>query len=164
MAASQTAYGFTQSEGIKLLKASGALPVERVLWTSHEAKGKDEFGGEAIRGPKLVGSAATNLVPKLVGVLLHAERVDGQVRCYFQAHPDQINPKISWKGKITVAPSAAQAFKQKYPTGYFIPTLPKDGYVGSNDGLIPFLQLEEEIRTKSSDAASLLVALNKESK
>lgn len=164
MAASKTSYGFTQDEGIKLLKLSGALPVDRVLWTAHEAKGSDEFGGEVIRGPKLVGSAATNRCRKLVGVLLHTERVDGQIRCYFESHPDQTNPKISWKAKVTVAPTAANAFKQKYPTGYFIPTLPKDGYVGSNDGLIPFLQLEEEIRTKSSDAASQLVALNKENK
>lgn len=164
MAASQTAFGFAQSEGIKLLKASGQLPVDRVLWSAHEAKGKDEFGAEVVRGPKLVGSAATNVVRKLVGVLLHTERVDGQVRCYFENHGDQTNPKISWKAKVTIAPSHANAFKQKYPTGYFIPTLPKDGYVGSNDGLIPFLQLEEEIRTKSSDAASLLVALNKENK
>jgi len=165
MAASQTAFGFTQAEGIKLLKLSGALPVERVLWSSHEAKGKDEFGGEAVRGPKLVGSAATNTVRKLVGVLLHTERIDGQIRCYFENHPDQSNKNISWKAKVTVAPSEANAFKQKYPNGYFVPELPKGGYVGSNDGLISFLKLEEEIRTKSSDAASLLVAIhNKESK
>jgi hypothetical protein len=165
MAASQTAYSFTQSEGVKLLKLSGALPVDRVLWTAHEAKGKDEFGGEAVRGPKLVGSAATNLVRKLVGVLLHSERVDGQVRVYFENHADLSNKNISWKAKCTVSPTQANVFKQKYPTGYFIPTLPKDGYVGSKDGLIPFLELEEEIRSKSSDAASLLVALhNKESK
>jgi hypothetical protein len=164
MAASQTAFGFAQSEGIKLLKASGQLPVDRVLWTAHEAKGKDEFDGGAVRGPKLVGTAATNLVRKLVGVLLHADRVDGQVRVYYDNHADKLNKAINWSAKTTVAPTAARDFKTKYPLGYLIPELPKDGYVGSNDGLIPFLKFEEEIRTKSSDAASQLVAIhNKES-
>lgn len=163
MAASQTAFGFAQSEGIKLLKASGQLPVDRVLWTAHEAKGKDEFGGEAVRGPKLVGTAATNLVRKLVGVLLHADRVDGQVRVYFDSHPDKLNNKINWSAKTTIAPIAAKEFKRIYPTGYFVPKLPADGYVGAKDGLIEFLQHEETIRSKSSDAASRLVALhNKE--
>ena len=158
MAASQTAFGFTQSEGIKLLKTSGMLPVERVLWTAHEAKGKDEFGGGVVRGPKLVGSAATNIVRKLVGVLLHTDRVDGQIRVYFTNHPDQTNKQIEWKAKITTAPVVAEAFKKKFPQGYFVPTLPTAGYVGSKDGLIPFLELEAEIRSTSSDAASQLVA------
>lgn len=156
MAASQTAFGFTQSEGLKLLRTSGMLPVERVLWTAHEAKGKDEFGGGAVRGPKLVGSAATNVVRKLVGVLLHTDRVNGEIRVYFENHPDQTNKAIEWKAKITVAPTQAKKFKAKYPQGYFVPTLPTDGYVGSKDGLIPFLELEEEIRSQSSDAASRL--------
>lgn len=161
MAASQTAFGFTQSEGIKLLKLSGALPVERVLWTAHEAKGKDEFGGGVVRGPKLVGSAATNVVRKLVGVLLHTDRVKGEIRCYFTNHPDQTNAAIEWKSKITISPVVADAFKKKYPQGYFVPSLPTGSYVGSQDGLIPFLQFEEEVRSKSSDAASQLAAQHK---
>lgn len=159
MAASQTAFGFAQSEGLKLLRTSGMLPVERVLWTAHESKGKDEFGSEVIRGPKLVGSAATNTVRKLVGVLLHTDRIEGQIRCYFENHPDITNPKISWKAKVTVSPLLANAFKKKFPQGYFVPTLPTDGYVGSKDGLIPFLEFEAEVRSKSGDAASQLKQL-----
>lgn len=164
MAASQTAFGFTQSEGQKLLKLSGALPVERVLWTSHEAKGKDEMDGSVVRGPKLVGSAATNTVRKLVGVLLHTDRVDGQIRCYFENHPDQLAPKVTWKAKVTTSPILAKEFKAKYPQGFFVPSLPNGTYVGAKDGLIPFLELEEVVRSKSGDAAAQLVAQHKESK
>jgi hypothetical protein len=159
MAASQTAFGVTQQEGLKLVKNSGMLPVARVLWTAHEAKGKDEMDGNLVRGPKLVGSAATNVVRKLVGVLLHTERVNGQIRSYFEAHADQLAPKIEWAAKTTVNPFFAKELKKKFPAGYFVPTLPEPGqdYDSAEDGLIPFLKLEEEIRAKSSDGARRLL-------
>jgi hypothetical protein len=155
MAASQTAYGFAQSEGIKLVRTSGMLPVERVLWTSHESKGKDEFDGSLVRGPKLVGSAATNVMRKHVGVLLHTERVNGEIRTYFDNHPDQQSPKVEWKSKITVSPFFAREMKKRHPGSYFVPQLPKEGQdlLTAEDGLIPFLRLEEEIRAKAGAGA-----------
>jgi energy-coupling factor transporter ATP-binding protein EcfA2 len=159
MAASQTAYGFTQAEGIKLLKNSGMLPVQRVLWTAHEAKGKDDFDGSLIRGPKLVGSAATNVIRKHAGILLHADQVEGEIRTYFTNHPDQTSPKIDWKAKVTVNPFFAREMAKQHPKGYFVPKLPTgDDYLSSNDGLIPFLKLEEEIRAKGSAGAKNLAA------
>jgi hypothetical protein len=154
MAASQTAYGFTQGEGIKLVKNSGMLPVARVLWTSHESKGKDEFDGSLVRGPKLVGSAATNVMRKHVGVLLHTERVNGEIRTYFDNHPDQQSPKIEWKAKVTVNPFFAKELKKKFPGGYFVPQLPNGtDYAGAKDGLIPFLEMEEQVRHMGSTGA-----------
>lgn len=159
MASSQTSFGFTQQEGIKLLKNSGMLPVERVLWTAHEAKGKDEFGTEsAVRGPKLVGSAATDTVRKYVGVLLHADRVKNkagkeEVRVYVTNHPDPKNPSISWKSKMSVTPTKALAVIKQYPEGYFVPTLPENDSFDSKDGLIPFLQFEEELHKSATNAA-----------
>jgi hypothetical protein len=160
MAASQTAYGFAQSEGIKLVRTSGMLPVERVLWTSHESKGKDEFDGSLVRGPKLVGSAATNVMRKHVGVLLHTERVSGEIRTYFDNHPDQQSPKIEWKAKVTVNPFFAGELKKRFKGGYFVPKVPVDGqdYLTADDGLIPFLKLEEEVRAKGSAGAVGLAA------
>ncbi len=157
MAASQTAYGFVQSEGIKLVRTSGMLPVARVLWTSHESKGKDEFDGSLVRGPKLVGSAATNVMRKHVGVLLHTERVGGEIRTYFRNHPDQQSPKVEWKSKITVNPFLAKEMDKRFPNGYFVPQLPTgDAYLTSNDGLIPFLKIEEEIRQRGIEGANNL--------
>ena len=159
MAASQTAYGFAQSEGIKLVRTSGMLPVERVLWTSHESKGKDEFDGSLVRGPKLVGSAATNVMRKHVGVLLHTERVNGEIRTYFDNHQDQQSPKVEWKAKVTVNPFFATTLKQKFPGGYFVPKLPPAAseYLQAQDGLIPFLELEAEVRSMGSAGARALV-------
>jgi hypothetical protein len=156
MAASQTAYGFTQGEGLKLVKNSGMLPVARVLWTSHEAKGKDEMDGSMVRGPKLVGSAATNVVRKHVGILLHTDRVNGQIRVYFENHPDELSPKVEWKSKVTVNPFFAKELKKRYPGGYFVPSLPEEGsdYLTAKDGLIPFLELEEKVRAMGNDGAN----------
>jgi len=159
MAASQTSFGFTQSEGIKLLKTSGMLPVERVLWTGHEAKGKDEFGSDgAVRGPKLVGSAATDAIRKYVGVLLHADRVKDakgkeEVRVYVTNHPDPKNPSVSWKAKVTIPPTKAKEFSARYPLGYFVPQLPEGDSFSGDDGLIPFLRFEDELITSATQAA-----------
>lgn len=160
MASSQTSFGFTQQEGIKLLKNSGMLPVDRVLWTAHEAKGKDEFGAEsAVRGPKLVGSAATDTVRKYVGVLLHADRVKNkagkeEVRVYVTNHPDPKNPSVSWKSKVTITPTKTKEFTAKYPDGYFVPTLPEDDNYTGDDGLIPFLKLTDELERTATNAAN----------
>jgi hypothetical protein len=161
MAASQTAYGFIQSEAIKLLKNSGMLPVERVLWTAHESKGKEEFGGGSTRGPKMVGSAGTDSIRKYVGVLLHSDRVGSEIRTYVENHPDSLNDKIQWKAKSTSMPLLAKEFKARFPKGYFTPTLPDKTYVGARDGLIPFLEAEEEIARISTDAAAQFMVASK---
>lgn len=161
MAASQTSYGFTQGEGIKLLKTAGMLPVERVLWTAHEAKGKDEFGSDgAVRGPKLVGSAATDTIRKYVGVLLHSDRVKGEngkpdeIRTYVTNHPDPKNTSIAWKAKVTIPPTKAKEFAANYPKGYFVPQLPDGDNYSGDDGLIPFLKFEAKIQASATDAAA----------
>src|SRR5882757_92466 len=159
MAASQTAYGFTQVEGIKLIKTAGMLPVERVHWTAHPSKGKDEFNKEAVRGPKLVGGAATDQVRKYIGILLHSDRVkEGnkpeEVRVYITNHPDQDNNAISWKAKTTIAPGKAQALINLYPKGYFVPTFPNEDY-SNDDGLIPFFKALEKLEAEASDAANI---------
>jgi hypothetical protein len=159
MAASQTAYGFTQAEGLKLIRTSASLPVQRVLWTAHTSKGKDDDGG-LVKGPKLVGSAATAAVGKHVGVLLHADRSGEEVRVYFAPHPDVTSPKMQWMAKVTVNPFFATTLRKVFAGGYFVPSLPVSGqdYVTATDGLIPFLQLEEETRVKGSTGAAALAA------
>ena len=152
MAASQTAFGFTQSYMIEKLKWAGMLPVDRVLWTAHEAKGNDEFEKNAIRGPKLVGSAATDTLRKYVGTLLHTDRVNGLLRTYVVNHPDLTNPKTLWKAKLTVPPSHALEVARRFKDGFFTPELPVSDYSGK-DGLIPFLEWEAETRTDSGNAA-----------
>ena len=172
MAASQTSFGFAQQEGIKILRNSGMLPVERVLWTAHEAKGKDEFGAEqAVRGPKLVGSAATDTVRKYVGVLLHADRVKNksgkeEVRVYVTNHPDPKNTSVSWKAKITTTPTKAKELIAKWPEGFFVPTLPDADQLDGDDGLIPFLKFENELQSSATSAAAKfkLAVLNQENK
>ena len=135
------------------------LPVERVAWSSHESKGKEEFGSATTRGPKMVGSAGTDSIRKYVGVLLHTDRVNGEIRTYFENHADALNDKIQWKAKVTSQPILATEFEEKVSQGLFCAaTLPTGSYMGAKDGLIPFLEVEDEIALMSTDAANELVA------
>lgn len=154
--ASQTAYGFTQQEMIRALKSSGMLPVDRVLWTAHEAAGTED--NEAIRGPGLVGKAGTNLVQKWCGVLLHVEEVRSVVkasdggsltvqkpRVYFTRHPDPKLPAITYPAKVTLPPAIRSRLNAQYPNGYYEPTLE----YGS--GLDKFLETEERLIREAAE-------------
>jgi hypothetical protein len=85
--------------------------------------------------------------------------VNGEIRTYFDNHPDQQSPKVEWKAKVTVNPFFATTLKQKFSGGYFVPKLPPAAseYLHAKDGLIPFLELEEQVRSMGSAGARALV-------
>lgn len=123
---SQTAFGFVQQEMLQALKGFGMLPVERVLWTAHECTGADEDTKEPIRGPGLVGKAATDKVRKYCGMLLH---MDGVVqkdktlkpRIFYRKHPDPKFTHISYPAKTTVPVEKLSDLEKACPGGYFDP-------------------------------------------
>lgn len=148
-------YGFTQMEGLRLIKAFGSLPVSRIIFTSHEAKGEESDTRAAIRGPALVGHAATDKVGKQVGNCIHAEifsepnqrvnvatkksenTLDTTVRYYFQNHPDQKFPGVVYKCKTRLPPERTPDLLKRWPAGYFEPTI--------EGGLDWLLKLEDEL-------------------
>ncbi|MGH9439714.1 MAG: hypothetical protein ACRD22_17970, partial [Terriglobia bacterium] len=100
-------YQFMQKEMLGRVRTFGALPVEHVILSAHEAKGEEEETRRAIRGPALAGKAATAKVMKDVGDCLHFEQytVDGEskdkdgktvrisrvkTRVFFRSHPDPL--------------------------------------------------------------------------
>lgn len=159
-ASSQTAFGFTQDKTLELLRISGGLPVERVWWTAHEMNGKDQENG-IIRGPALVGSAATNKVRRNCGLMIHADRIEGELRRYVSDHPDPKAPAATYQAKVTLSPLVAEEMRKKYPKGYFVPKLPQGGNYSDEDGVIPFLRFENELRERAGGAAARLKTLVK---
>ena len=157
---SQTHYGFSQREGMALLKRLGALPVPYVLITAHEAKGEDKETRTPIRGPALVGSAATDNVGKEVAELIHAEVISEnedaitngvksivrrkKLRYYFESHPDPKFETTNYKCKARVPPEMVDALRERWPAGYFEPSL--------TEGLDTFLEFEDSLLEKGSGA------------
>lgn len=140
--ASQTAIGFVQMEMLRHLRSFGSLPVDRVLWTAHEAKGKEEDSGLPIRGPALVGTAKTAGIQKYCGVLLHFDTVQGKVRVYYEAHPDPTFPNLNYKAKTTIPAEQIAELRNIFKGGYFEPT--------PNGGLDKFLEVEEKLVAASA--------------
>jgi hypothetical protein len=154
--ASQTAFGFVQSEMLRAIKSFGMLPVDRVLWTAHETKGQEEDTKAAIRGPALVGTAMTPRLQKYCGVLLHFDGYpveekgkDGlkitrtKVRVWYQRHPDAQYPNISYPAKITLPVEMLAQLEKEYPGGFFEPT--------TLGGLDKFLESEARLTDTATD-------------
>lgn len=145
-------FGFTQDEVLTSLGRFAALPVDRVLISAHEVQGDD--AGDIIRGPLLTGKAATAKVGKNVGDMLHFEVFTSVIgsgpsatqklecRAYFEPHPDQKMPTVSYKCKARVPDTLIAELKKKYPGGYFDP---------SQFG--EYLRFTDELLTKGADDA-----------
>jgi hypothetical protein len=108
--------------------------IKHVLWTSHEAKGTDDFDKiTTIYGPAIVGQKGGDKLQKDVGTMIHMDSVlkpDGsrEVRAYFREHMDpdpmQAGAGVKWQAKprLSPTPEALKALEQRYPGGYFVPT------------------------------------------
>lgn len=154
-------YGFTQNILLDIIRNFSALPVERVLYTSIEAKGEDKILGKLEYGPMAAGSAITAIIPTYVGDCLHFEDfleekgidpnnpkqklVEPGVRVWFTNHPDP-QTGVVWPAKPRIVGSKFHEFRERMgENGYFI--LSKDRNLGS------YLALQDELLSSSSEAA-----------
>ncbi len=158
-------YNFVQNEVHGLVRAFSGLPVHNVLFTAHEGKGEDEATREAIRGPAIVGKAATAKVPSWVGDCIHADsytirtevvdpvtkfksvQLGTKVRMWFVRHPDDLFNNISYPAKLRVDSSQVPEVMRRWSGGYFEPDL--------TGGIDRLLALEDELTEK---AATELIA------
>jgi hypothetical protein len=153
--ASQTAIYFTQAEMIRAIKAFGMLPVDRVFWSAHEAKGIEEDTKIPIRGPGIVGSAATDKVRKYVGLLLHIEGVPNpstkivEPRIYYGRHADPNFPQVFYPAKTTIPLVKVEELKKLYPNGYFEPRLQNGRLVNS---LADFIEVEIRLVREATES------------
>jgi len=68
---SRSAYGIAQRRIKRAVEYSRMVPgIDYVIWTAHKARGEDDVKRSPVFGPKIVGSAATDDVPRWFGPCL----------------------------------------------------------------------------------------------
>jgi hypothetical protein len=160
-ASAPASYGFVQREMLARIRSFSSLPVHRVLFVAHESKGEEADRRIPIRGPALVGTAATDKIAKEVGDCLHFEayaeeaetldrvtntkvkRTATRIRAFFMSHPDPRIPGVLYKCKPRVPAEMIPELLKRYPGGYFEPTI--------HSGLDEFLRFEDELLSRSSE-------------
>lgn len=125
---------------LDLVPRSGRMPVTRVIWTGHEAKGDDPITGikKSVLGPATVGVATVDRTVQKFGHALHltsdtsfvgdktSPRIVREFRAWFVKHADSTLTKMTWPTKISLTISQSQEMMRKWPGGY-IPLTPEAG-------------------------------------
>lgn len=148
----QSHYNFVQKTIHDLTAGFRSLPVDSVLMTALESKGEEEDTRKTIYGPGIAGKKAGPKSPAWVGDCIHMddyfvtmadashkrgdkpgewnpEKGEQQrtvnitkVRAYFIRHADPLTG-LHYPAKPRVEPDKFKALLEKYPGGYFEPTL-----------------------------------------
>ena len=137
--AAQSHYGQVQDWILlDLVPRTGRMPVSRVIWTGHEAKGDDDISGikNSVLGPATVGRATVDRTVQKFGHSLHLTsetsfvgkppKIVREFKAWFVKHPDEVLTRMNWPTKISLSISASQALLAKFPGG-FIPLTPEAG-------------------------------------
>lgn len=150
---SQTQYDLVQREMLGFINQLSVLPVDRVLFTAHEARGEEQDTRTPIFGPALVGKAATAKVPSWVDDCLHTDlypavktvQIGGKTvqvelvewRMYFTPHStERTRIAIPAKPRLPLT-----RLLERWPTGFLSPRLDERGEM--HDGLDEFLAFED---------------------
>lgn len=129
----QVYYGFAQEEIKSLVTRTQSLPVNYVLWTALETKGKDEQGSP-VYGPQVAGKATVARAPQWFSDTIHLESylLDGGIDittkakkvirkryAWFESHPE-ITTGILYPAKARVPLSLYSELKRVFPGGFFV--------------------------------------------
>lgn len=133
-AAAPSHYGQVQRFLLEdLVPRFGRLAVDRVVWTGHEAKGRDEITGleNSVLGPATVGRAAVDRTTLKFGHTFHftvetrmtkdpkgLEHVERDFRAWFVSHPDPTLKTMQWPAKVSLSKEQSKALLAKYPGGW----------------------------------------------
>lgn len=158
---SKAHFGFTQKTLFSLINNFNTMPCEYVLWTGLESRAEED-DRTPIYGPQIAGKKATANIPAWVGDCIHAQgtpvrktiqvpdpadpkkKIDSEiietvVRMYFMKHPDPVTG-INYPAKPRVTPERVPQLMQRYPGGYFEPTL--------TEGFDQYLRFVDELTGK----------------
>lgn len=103
------------------------LPVDRVIWTAHEARGDDNVTGvkKSVLGPATVGTAAVDRTIQRFGDTLHMVKIVDpkglrpvERRAYFVDHPDEDLKTKSWQANARQRIDFTEKLYQAFPKGY----------------------------------------------
>ena len=120
-----------------LVPRFGRLNVNRVIWTGHEARGKDEFEvvtpgqGTSAFGPATIGRAVVDKTTFKFGHSFHftvkttvgkdakgTDTVQRDFRAWFVSHPDETYTKTLWPAKLSLPKEKSLELLRKFPGGY----------------------------------------------
>lgn len=159
------------------------LPVDRVLWTGHESKGKDLMGSQVL-GPATTGQALTDKISGWFEIVLHHDSYQYEepsrrdpsrmlkktaMRAWFQRHPDADYPKMYWPAKLGLSPQLTAAMYSYFEEGYFplILDMVTGEYVQGihtflsiidNGGRLPEAQVEQPIPFEPTEEPEWIAA------
>jgi hypothetical protein len=127
---------------LDLVPRFATLPVGRVIWTAHEAKGTDDVTGikDSVLGPATIGKAAVARTAMKFGDTFHLVTVTSaapdpktrqnnlvtEFRAYYQNHPDEVLNRMLWPAKLSLPLDRVEELKKRFPGG-FVPLGLKDG-------------------------------------
>ena len=120
---------------LDLVPRFAMLPVSRVLWTAHEAKGDDDITGmkNSVLGPATIGKAAVSKSAKKFGDTFHFAKLMSAARpgappvlerrAYYEDHPDDVLNKLLWPAKLSLPLSRVADLRKRFPGSYVPLTL-----------------------------------------
>jgi hypothetical protein len=125
---------------LDLVPRTGSMPVARVVWTAHEAKGRDDITGieNSVLGPATVGKATVDRTVQKFAHAFHltsetsftgdknAPTITRAFRAWFVKHPDVVLTRMSWPTKISLDLEQSAELLRKFPGG-FIPLTRTEG-------------------------------------
>jgi len=160
--AGQSHYGQVQDWILlDMVPRTGAMPVERVIWTGHEAKGTDEITGMAnsVLGPATVGKATVDRTVQKFGHTFHldvdtsfvmgadkSQKIVRTFRAWFVKHPDKVLTKMSWPTKVSLDIGRSTELLKRFPGGFIPLTV--------ESGLEQFLEFLQEARVEPAKTAN----------
>ncbi len=124
-------YGSVQKWILEVLipRFSELRLINRVVWTAHTARGKDEFTGMEGKalGPATVGQASVDKTTRKFAHSFHLEvqtefdkngNAQREFRAWFISHPDQELKTLKWPAKVSVPIEKAKELLRVFPKGY----------------------------------------------
>ncbi len=126
---------------LDLVPRFATLPVARVVWTAHEAKGTDDITGvkDSVLGPATIGKAAVARTAMKFGDTFHLvasttsvtgadrqSRLVTSYRAYFGPHPDEQLTRMYWPAKLSLPLDRIDELNRQFPGG-FVPLTVHDG-------------------------------------
>jgi hypothetical protein len=123
---SMSHFGWVQGYMADLIATFTNLPVELVVFLSHEAKGDEVLTATPVYGPGIVGKKANANLPWKLGDMFHLDMVNTSPAgkapvmarlLYLFDHPDSSNGSIIWKASPRLTVSQQAQVKVRWPKG-----------------------------------------------
>lgn len=124
---------------LDLVPRFATLPVGRIVWTAHEAKGTDDISGvkDSVLGPATIGKATVAKTAMKFGDTFHLtvhssaevdpvsriSRLITNYRAYYERHPDDQLTRMFWPAKLSLPLERIPALQKRFPGGFVPLTL-----------------------------------------